>query len=122
MSKRHEITEEQWKRIEAVLPNKKLVGRPGGDVKTFLNAVVWIAKTGSPWRDLPERFGKWNLIYQRFSYWSVQGYFSAVFAALKTDMDQQEVMIDSTVIKCHQHSSGAKKNMVLNKLANLPVE
>lgn len=119
MIKRHEITDEQWSRIEPILPNKKAVGRPGADTRTFLNAIIWIAKTGSPWRDLPERFGPWNLVFQRFDYWSKKNYFAVIFQALTQDFDDQEVMIDSTVIKCHQSSAGAKKKEVLNRLANL---
>lgn len=115
--KRHEITDSQWLIVEPLLPKRN--GRPGGNVRVFVNAVLWIAKTGSPWRDLPERFGKWNDIYQRYAYWCHKNYFKAIFDAL-IQPDLEEVMIDSTVVKCHQSSAGAAaKKKVLNQLADL---
>lgn len=118
--KRHEITNEQWAKISPLLPNQNKNGRPGGDVRTFLNAIIWIAKTGSPWRDLPERFGKWIIIYQRFSYWCDKNYFYDIFKALQ-EPDLEEIMIDSTVVKAHQSASGAQKKTVLNLWENLSV-
>lgn len=114
--KRHEITDVQWLKIEPLLPKRN--GRPGGDVRTFLNAVMWVAKTGSPWRDLPERLGSWNDVYQRYSYWCNKNYFQSIFDAL-IEPDLEEVMVDSTVVKCHQSSAGAIKKKVLKQLANL---
>lgn len=80
--------------------------------------MLWIAKTGSPWRDLPEKFGKWNIIYQRFSCWSDKNYFFSIFQALQ-EPDLEEVMIDSTVVKLHQSATGSQKKMVLKLLADL---
>ena len=116
--KRHELTDIQWNSIIPFLPQSGGKGRPGGDVRLFINAIVWIAKTGSPWRDLPERFGKWNLIYQRFSYWSDKNYFFNIFQQLQSP-DLEEIMIDSTCIKVHQAATGCQKKMVLNLWVNL---
>ena len=122
--RRHELTDLEWEKIKLALPNQKAVGRPGADTRTFLNAVIWIAKTGSPWRDLPERFGSWIIVFQRFSYWSKKDYFKTIFEKLQDSVDDQETMIDSTVVKCHQSSAGAKKKNaeILKKLASLLVD
>lgn len=114
--KRHEITDSQWSRILPFIPAPK--GRHGGDIRLFLNAVLWIAKTGSPWRDLPDKFGNWSIIYQRFSAWSDKNNFFSIFQALQ-EPDLEEVMIDSTVVKLHQSATGGQKKMVLKLLADL---
>ena len=115
--KRHELTDEQWEKIKQFLPQQKR-GRPGGDVRVFINAVLWIAKTGSPWRDLPTRFGNWSLIYQRFSYWCDKNHFTDIFKQLQSP-DLEQIMIDSTIVKTHQSACGAQKKTVLNLLEKL---
>jgi len=104
--RRHEIPQEQWAVIEGLLP-----GRPGGhggvarDNRGFVNAVWYVAKTGIPWRDLPERFGKWDTVYHRFNEWCKKGVWQRVFAAVQ-DPDLEWLMLDSTVIRAHQHAAG----------------
>jgi transposase len=71
--------------------------------------MLWIAKTGAPWRDLPERYGPWKTVYWKFSVWSKNDTFQKIFNNLKADADMQDVSIDSTSCKAHQHSSGAQK-------------
>ena len=72
--KRHELTEEQWVRIAELLPPQKpAVGRPGEDWRRLVTGIVWRAKTGVPWRDLPERSGKWATVYRRFRRWQLWG-------------------------------------------------
>jgi len=73
--------------------------------------MLWINKTGAPWRDLPERFGPWETVYSRFRLWSKEGVFDKVFGHLAQDADMQDVSIDSTSCKAHQHSAGAKKGL-----------
>jgi transposase len=107
--RRHEIADEHWERIEGFLPGQ--AGDPGvtaKDNRGFVNAVLWIAKTGVPWRDLPERFGKWNSVWKRFDRWSGKGIWLRVFEALK-DPDLEWLILDSTVIRAHQHAAGAVK-------------
>jgi transposase len=104
--RRHEIPSEQWAVIEGLLP-----GRPGGhggvarDNRLFVNAVWYVAKTGIPWRDLPERFGKWDTVYHRFNEWCKKGVWQRVFAAVQ-DPDLEWLMLDSTVVRAHHHAAG----------------
>ncbi len=106
--RRHEITDEQWNAICDLLPGKE--GDPGAtakDNRLFVNAVRWIAKTGAPWRDLPERFGNWNSVFQRFTRWCKTGVFQSIMEKLQ-DPDLEVLLLDSTVIRAHQHAAGAK--------------
>ena len=112
---RHTLSDEHWQRIEPFLPPCK--GRPGGDKRLFLNAVLWIAYTGSPWRDLPERLGKWNLVYQRYAYWCDKGHFEHIFKNVQIP-DLEEVMIDRTCCRAHQASAGARKKRVRRPLVS----
>jgi transposase len=110
MSRRHELTDEQWDAIKDLLPGKP--GDPGvtaKDNRLFVNAVFFVAKTGVPWRDLPERFGHWHRVFQRFNRWCKKGVFARVFEALR-DPDLEVLMLDSTVIRAHQHSAGQKNS------------
>ena len=94
--------------------------RPGRDDRLFIDAVLWIAKTGSPWRDLPAHLGAWAQVYQRFARWSERGHFSALFLALQ-EPDHEQLMVDSTSCKAHQASAGAQKKRDLKRLASLAV-
>jgi putative transposase len=78
------------------------------DNRLFVNAVLWIAKTGAPWRDLPERFGAWNSVWKRFDRWATKGVWLRVFEELK-DPDLEWLILDSTVIRAQQHAAGAVK-------------
>jgi len=106
--RRHEISDEHWERIKDLLPGR--AGDPGvtaKDNRLFVNAVLWIAKTGAPWRDLPERFGNWNSVWRRFDRWGTKGVWKRVFETLQ-DPDLEWMVIDSTVIRAHQHAAGKK--------------
>lgn len=112
MLRRHEITDAQWELIEPLLPGKE--GDPGAtaaDNRRFINAVFWLAKTGAPWRDLPERFGKWNSVFQRYNRWCAKGVWWKIVEALGGDEDLEELMLDSSVVRAHQHAAGAKKGV-----------
>jgi transposase len=105
--RRYELTDEEWSRIEHLLPGRP--GDPGGhaeDNRLFVNAVIWIARSGAPWRDLPERFGLWNSVFQRFNRWSKSGVWQSVFRALQSP-DLEALLLDSTVIRTHQHAAGS---------------
>lgn len=110
MARRFEITDEQWARIEHLLPGR--VDTPGvtaKDNRRFVDAVLWIARTGAGWRDLPERFGEWNNTFQRFNRRAKSGVWARVMETLGGDADLENLLIDSTVIRVHQHSAGAEK-------------
>jgi len=107
--RRHEIKDGAWERIRGLLPGK--VGDPGGtaaDNRLFVNAVFWIARTGSPWRDLPERFGEWNTAFVRFNRWCKKGVWDRVFVEIQ-EPDLEWLFLDSSVIRAHQHAAGALK-------------
>lgn len=89
-------------------------GRPASNHRLVLDGVFWIARTGAPWRDLPEEFGKWGSVYRQFRRWSVSGLWDALLEALNaTDTAQSSVqMIDSTIVRAHQHASGAKRGLI----------
>ena len=103
---RHTFTDEQWQRIEPLIPPCK--GPPGGANRTFFDALLWMARTGAPWRDLPEQLGKWNVVYQRYAYWCDKGHFERFFQGVQQP-DLDEVMVDSTCCRAHQSSAGARK-------------
>ncbi len=107
---RHTLTQSQWERIRPLLPGKKAdPGRTGTDNRRTLEGILWIMKTGAPWRDLPSRFGKWDTVYQRFRRWQRTGVFQRVFDTLDDTHDLQVVMVDGTFVKVHQHAAGAPK-------------
>jgi transposase len=108
MARRHEISDSHWETIKDLLPGKEGdAGATAADNRLFINAILWIAKTGAPWRDLPERFGRWNSVFQRFNRWCKNGVFERLMAILQ-DPDLDILMVDSTVIRAHQHAAGAK--------------
>jgi transposase len=101
---RHAITDAEWDRIKGLLPT----AGPRNDTRRFVDAVLYVARTGVPWRDLPERLGNWNSTWRRFDRWSRAGVWQEVFDALQ-DPDLEWLILDSTVVRAHQHAAGAKK-------------
>ncbi len=110
MRRRYEIHDEQWEIIKGVLPaeRKKQGGRPAKDNRTMLNAMLWIARTGAPWRDLPEYYGSWKSVYTRFRRWQMAGVWDQILEHVSIEPDFENVMIDATVVRVHQHGAGAK--------------
>jgi len=113
---RHDLTDEQWALVEPLLPPQKpKTGRPARNHREVLNGILWIAHTGAPWRDLPERYGPWQTVYSRLRHWSREGIWQRVFETLlaeaerRQDLDWNLHHIDSTVIRAHQHAAGAQK-------------
>ncbi len=111
MVKRYGLRDDQWQRIEHLLPGRKqTVGVTAKDNRLFVEAVLYRYRAGIPWRDLPERFGDWNNIARRHRRWSEGGVWERVFTFtyLAEDADNEYAMIDSTIIRAHQHAAGAK--------------
>lgn len=104
------LRDDQWERIEHLLPGKSGDrGRTAADNRLFVEAVLWVARTGCPWRDLPDELGVWNSVYVRFARWSNNGVWARVFAVLAMDADFEEIFVDSTIVRAHQHAAGAPK-------------
>jgi transposase len=104
------LRNDQWERIKNLLPGRKdTVGVTAADNRLFVEAVLYRYRTGMPWRDLPERYGDWNNVHRRFSRWAKSGVWERMFQHLSADADNEYAMIDSTIVRAHQHSAGAKK-------------
>ncbi|MBY3179843.1 IS5 family transposase [Rhizobium leguminosarum bv. viciae 248] len=104
------LRDEQWERIAPhIIGDERTRGSSGRDNRMFVEAVLWIVRTGSPWRDLPEVFGEWNSVFRRFSRWSQKGIWWRMFAAMSDDPDFEYLIVDSTIIRAHQHAAGGKK-------------
>ena len=100
--RRHEIADEAWEKIKGLLPGKAGdPGRTAEDNRWFVNAVLWIARTGAGWRDLPERLGVWNSVFQRFNRWCKADVWGRVLKAWQNP-DLETLMLDSTVVRAHQ--------------------
>ena len=113
------LRDDQWQRIEPLTCGKSTDrGRSGANNRLFVEAVLWVARTGSPWRE----FGHWNCVFRRFSRWSDKGIWQTIFATLAQDADFEEVFLDSTIVRAHQHAAGAPKKRANRALAVLAVD
>jgi transposase len=111
--RRYGLRDDQWDRIQNLLPGRPgTVGVTASDNRLFVEAVLYRYRAGIPWRDLPERFGDWKNVHRRFSRWAESGVWHRVFQHLAADADNEYAMIDSTIVRAHQHSAGAQKKTV----------
>ena len=109
---RYELSDSEWDSIKNLLPPEHIgQGRPSKPNRDTLNGILWVAKSGAAWRDLPERYGSWGTVYSKFKKWSDAGVFQKMFDALNLDADMQELSLDSSCVKAHQASAGAKKGL-----------
>ena len=105
------LTDEQWQKILPLLKSFPEIRLGAGrDCRRFLEAVLWITRSGSQWRLLPPNYGRWNSVYKRFANWSAKGIFEKLFEQISTDRDLEYLLIDSTIVRAHACSSGAQKN------------
>ena len=109
-TKRYGLRDDQWQRIEGLLPGRKgTEGRPANDNRQFVEAVLYRYRAGIPWRDLPEHFGDFRVVHTRLSRWARRGIWKEIFDFLATDADNEYAMIDATIVRAHQHSAGELK-------------
>ncbi len=114
--RRYALRDDQWDRIKDMLPDRVgSVGVTAKDNRLFVEAILYRYRAGIPWRDLPERFGDFRVIHTRFCRWNRKGIWEKVFSLLADDADNEYAMIDSTVVRAHQHSSGAKGGIKMKK-------
>lgn len=105
------LTDEQWQKILPVLKSFPEIRLGAGrDCRRFLDAVLWITRSGSQWRLLPKGYGKWNSVFKRFDRWSELGIFDKLFEHFSGDRDLEYLLIDSTIVRAHASSAGAQKN------------
>lgn len=113
MARRHELTEDQWRVVERLLPPSGVKGRPRVDDRRVINAMLYKAKTGVAWRDLPERYGPWKTVYNRFWRWTRNGTLTQLVQKVQVIADavdelDREVSVDSSIVRAHQHAAGAR--------------
>lgn len=127
MSKRHALTDEQWAVVEPLIPmSKAKTGRPPKDPRVMLDGILWILATGSPWRDLPERFGPWSTVHDHFSKWRAAGVFAAIIEALQVKLDDKGLIdwelwcVDGAVVRASRAAAGAEKKVSSCTPTSLP--
>src|SRR5258707_605206 len=114
MIQRHDLSDEQWARLESLLPKAQRGPQPR-DLRRTVNGVLWILRTGAPWRDLPACYGSWETAASRFYRWQAAGVWDAILAALQQQgdaagqVDWSAHFVDGTVIRAHQHAAGARR-------------
>lgn len=116
---RHALTDEQWVRLRPLLPIRAEGRKAAKGDRLFVDAVIYRAKTGVPWRDLPERFGNWKSVYNRFRNWGEKDCWAQIFRELRIDVDDTASIADGSVVRAHQDASGGKggsKAMLLDAL------
>jgi transposase len=107
---RRMLTDAQWLRIADLLPGKATdKGRTAADNRRFVEAVLHIARMGCPWRDMPKEFGNWHSTYVRFARWEAGGVWNRIALSLQGEADLEELFIDATIVRAHQHAAGARK-------------
>ena len=103
------LTDAQWAKMEPHCLGKPTdPGRSGRDNRMFVEAVLWIVRTGAPWRDLPASFGKWNTVFKRYRDWVKADVFLRLFQACSDGPDLEHAIVDATIVKVHRHGQGAK--------------
>jgi transposase len=113
---RGDLPPRQWERLQPLLPPQTpKTGRPAHDHRTIIHGILWMLRTGAPWRDLPERDGPWRTVASRFDRWQRAGIWAQLLAAVPAQADAQGQLnwelhdSDGTTIRAHQHAAGAKK-------------
>jgi transposase len=104
------LRDDQWERLKEFVPGGRKGKRgPRTDNRRFLNALLWMARSGARWRDLPEQFGSFETVKRRYYRWIEMGVLDGILAALAREADLEWLMIDSTIVRAHQHAAGARR-------------
>ena len=126
--RRHELTDEQWALVEPHVPRSRArTGRPPSDPRLMLNGIFWILHTGAPWRDLPERFGPWQTVYDHFSRWRKSGVFARVVEALQLKLDERGLIdwdlwcVDGAHVRASRAAAGAGKKVAAGTRTSRPI-
>ena len=116
--KRHELTDEQWTLVDPDVPRRKArTGRPPSDPRLMLNGIFWVLGTGAPWRDLPERFGPWQTVYDHFHKWRKSGVFARIIEVLQVKLDEKGLIdwelwcVDGASVRAARAAAGANKKV-----------
>jgi len=119
---RHRLTDDEWELIESVFPARAKTGRPPADRRTVVDGIFWILRTGAPWRDLPEEFGKWHTVWDLFDKWNADGTFDEILRRLIAakvdvgDIDQELWCIDGSVVRAARCAAGGGKKGIRRSL------
>lgn len=105
---RHALTDAQWAKLQPLLPRRAQGRKAAKGDRLFVDAVIFRARTGIPWRDLPQRFGNWKSVYNRFRNWAAKDVWSRVFLELRIDVDETASIVDGSIVRAHQDASGGK--------------
>jgi transposase len=118
---RFDLSDAEWEIVAPLLPGAggKKNGRPRLDDRKVLNGIFFVLRTGTPWRDLPERYGPYTTVYNRFNRWAKRGVWLKVFEVLATRSPQSMHLIDSSIVRAHQHAAGGKKGVRITPSAVL---
>ena len=105
-----DLTDSEWRILDPLLPDRGERGPAIPDKRRTVNGILWVLRTGAPWRDMPERYGNWNSVFIRFTRWSKLGVWDAAFETLASlgPAADTEHAIDSTIVRAHQHAAGVK--------------
>ena len=121
---KYELTDYQWNKIKDLIPPKtSTCGRARRDPRELMNAIIWVLRTGAPWCELPKKYGPWHTAYNNFRKWTCEGIIEKIFKRFSPLAEEtMEFQIDSTYVKAHQHSAGAKKGALMEKLLDVREE
>jgi len=121
---RHRLTDEQWELIAKVFAPAKRMGRPPRNQRTIMNGILWILRTGAPWRDLPAAFGPWQTVWHRFDQWNQDGTLMKILERLRLrqQLDSQLWCIDGTVVRAARCAAGGEKKTTRTNRTTMPLD
>jgi len=119
---RHRLTDEQWDCIADIFPPPAKTGRPPSNRRMIVDAIMWIMRTGSPWRDLPEEFGPWGTVWDLFDKWNADGTLDEILQRLRAiridagEVDEELWCIDGTIVRAARCAAGGGKKTIRKNL------